>query len=520
MKGLETGFDVVVALVKGGVKAAWELIKEKLTDLKDTVISGITSFVIDSIVHKAIPKIIAMFIPGAGFISAIISIYDTVKVFIDKLAKIIAVVKSFVDSIVAIAAGQIGGAAKRVEGALAGGLSLAISFLAGFLGLGNIAEKILGVIEKIRASVDKALDAVIGWLVEKAKGLFGKLFGKKDDKNEDGPPDEKTAKAVAIVQGRVASLVAKGILREQLRAQVQAWAPELGVRRVGMEDGAGGDSIFVENSPRRITNTLIGGNIGNVYAIVLEIAKELLAKASTSMRTARGPWNRSSAIEVAMGSDPLVIASALRAQAPASGFGVPKNVGVPIEFAGAPGVDVTAARRGGIANYEITKLGKYADISEMLVGRGTDMGGLAKEMAEANRTHVGDPEIFRMIALMHGAEPARQALAAATGKLALGSALQEQSTLRRTSTADYFGMGDEGGIDPVSPKGVRRAEAMAAGKVYPEGTRVSDATDEHVKSVARAVFLAVEHLEFSDMGALRKHIYFLIEAYDKASLIG
>lgn len=171
MKGLETGFDVVVALVKGGVKAAWELIKEKLTDLKDTVISGITSFVIDSIVHKAIPKIIAMFIPGAGFISAIISIYDTVKVFIDKLAKIIAVVKSFVDSIVAIAAGQIGGAAKRVEGALAGGLSLAISFLAGFLGLGNIAEKILGVIEKIRASVDKALDAAVEWVVSKAKSL-------------------------------------------------------------------------------------------------------------------------------------------------------------------------------------------------------------------------------------------------------------------------------------------------------------------------------------------------------------
>jgi len=173
MKGLETGFDIVVALVKGGPAAAWDLIKEKLTNLKDMVIDGITSFVVDTIVQKAIPKLIAMFIPGAGFISAIVSIYDTIKVFIEKLAKIAAAVKAFVDSIVAIANGQIEGAAAKVESTLSGLLSLAISFLAGFLGLGNIASKVLGVIEKVRASVDKALDTAIEWIVTKAKGLFG-----------------------------------------------------------------------------------------------------------------------------------------------------------------------------------------------------------------------------------------------------------------------------------------------------------------------------------------------------------
>jgi len=40
-------------------------------------------------VKKAIPKIIGMFIPGAGFIPAIISIYDTVMVFVQKISKII-----------------------------------------------------------------------------------------------------------------------------------------------------------------------------------------------------------------------------------------------------------------------------------------------------------------------------------------------------------------------------------------------------------------------------------------------
>jgi hypothetical protein len=192
MKGLETAFDIVVALVKGGISAAWELIKEKLTNLKDMVIDGIVGFVTDTVIKKAVPKLISLFVPGAGFISAIVSIYDTIKLFIEKLAKMIAVVKSFVDSIVAIAAGEIFGAASRVEGALAGLISLAISFLAGFLGLGDIASKVIAVVHKVQETVDKALDTAINWIIGKAKALFASLFG-KDAKPDDRTPAQKQA---------------------------------------------------------------------------------------------------------------------------------------------------------------------------------------------------------------------------------------------------------------------------------------------------------------------------------------
>jgi hypothetical protein len=175
MSALETTFDIVVALVRGGPAAVWDLIKEKLTNLKDMVIEGITSFVTDTIVKKAIPKLVAMFIPGAGFISAIISIYDTIMVFVQKLSKIAAAVAAFINSIAAIAAGQIEGAARKVETTLAGLLTLAISFLAGFLGLGNIASKVMGVIEKVRGFIDKALDTAVTWIVGKAKGLVGRI---------------------------------------------------------------------------------------------------------------------------------------------------------------------------------------------------------------------------------------------------------------------------------------------------------------------------------------------------------
>jgi hypothetical protein len=218
MQALETAFDVVVALVKGGPAALWELIKEKLSDLKDQVVSGIIGFVVDSIVKKAVPKLIAMFIPGAGFISAIISIYDTVMVFVQKIAKIIQVVVAFIDSIVTIAAGNITAAAKRVESILAGLLSLAISFLAGFLGLGKVTDKIMEVVKKVRATVDKALDAGIGWIVTKAKSLFASLFAGKDkDKPDDRTDQQKKKDKLAAIADAEKLLPEEGLDENDLR---------------------------------------------------------------------------------------------------------------------------------------------------------------------------------------------------------------------------------------------------------------------------------------------------------------
>lgn len=186
VKAMETGFDIVVTLVRDGPAAAWDKIKDQLSNLKDMVIGGITDFVVDMVVKKAIPKLIAMFIPGAGFISAILTIYDTIMVFVNKIKQIIQVVKGFIDSIVAIAAGQIGAAADRVEGALAGVLSLAINFLAGFAGLGKVADKVMGVIQKIRAPIDKALDWLVNFIVTGAKklGKFIVQAGVPEDPNE------------------------------------------------------------------------------------------------------------------------------------------------------------------------------------------------------------------------------------------------------------------------------------------------------------------------------------------------
>ena len=147
-----------------------------------------------------------MFIPGAGFIPAIISIYDTIMVFVEKLAKIIAGGEGLHRLDRRHRRRQHRRAPpSRVESTLAGLLSLAISFLAGFVGLGKVTDKIMEVIKKVRASVDKALDAAINWIVAKAKALFARLFSKKDKK--DDRTDEQKSKdklaAIAESEGQV-----------------------------------------------------------------------------------------------------------------------------------------------------------------------------------------------------------------------------------------------------------------------------------------------------------------------------
>jgi hypothetical protein len=87
-------------------------------------------------------------------------------------------VASIIDSIAAIAAGQIGGAAKRVEQTLANTLTVVIAFLAKFAGLGGIPDKLVGIVKKIRAPIDKGLDKIVAWL----GAMLSKLVGAAKEK--------------------------------------------------------------------------------------------------------------------------------------------------------------------------------------------------------------------------------------------------------------------------------------------------------------------------------------------------
>jgi hypothetical protein len=196
VRAMETGFDIVVMLVTQGPAAAWDKIRDQLAQLRDSVIGGIVDFVTNMVIQRAVPRLISMFVPGAGFIQAIMSIYDTIMVFVNRLSSIAQVVTGFIDSIVAIANGNIEAAVNRVENSLAHVMSLAINFLAGFVGLGNVAERVMGVIHRVQGLVDRGLDALINWIVTMARrlGRFVAQAGLPNDPNERAALGIQTAK--------------------------------------------------------------------------------------------------------------------------------------------------------------------------------------------------------------------------------------------------------------------------------------------------------------------------------------
>jgi hypothetical protein len=174
---LETGFDIVRTLVTEGPAAAWQKIVETLTNLKQMAIDAIMDFVKSKVVEAAITKLLSLLSPAGALIQAIIATYNTIMFFVERLSQIAQVAAAFIDGIAAIAAGNIAPAANRVEQTMAGLLTLVISFLARIAGLGKVADAVTGLIAKIRAPIDKALDKVVAWIVNLGRRFISAVRG-------------------------------------------------------------------------------------------------------------------------------------------------------------------------------------------------------------------------------------------------------------------------------------------------------------------------------------------------------
>ncbi|RZJ48503.1 MAG: hypothetical protein EOO44_21015 [Flavobacterium sp.] len=132
--------------------------------------------------------------PVGAFVKAAMAIIDVVKFFIQRAAQIMELVKAFTDSIKAIASGNVGAVAKSIENALGRAVPVLIGFLASLLGIGGLADRVIGVIYKIRQRIEKAITKFWTFVKSKAKGLLGKVgVGKKDKKDKKADDQRTTA---------------------------------------------------------------------------------------------------------------------------------------------------------------------------------------------------------------------------------------------------------------------------------------------------------------------------------------
>ena len=222
LTAVEKAVAVVQILATEGVGGLWKWIVEKITDLKEQVMSQIKDFVITKIITAGITWLISLLNPAAAFIKACKMIYDAVMWFVDNAERLGDFVNSVLDSVESIAAGGVGKVAGLIEKTLAKALPMVISGLASLLGLGGISDKIKKILQTIQKPVGKVVDGIIKGVVKYGKKLLGKLKRKKGKDDVDDSPEGKQKRLDAGVTEAAALLKAK-----KSHAQIVAQLPAI-----------------------------------------------------------------------------------------------------------------------------------------------------------------------------------------------------------------------------------------------------------------------------------------------------
>ncbi|PPK87914.1 hypothetical protein CLV84_0873 [Neolewinella xylanilytica] len=191
---IEKAYELLTLLIEEGPGGIFEMIKERLDPaaMMQTVIEAAVSYMVETIVSVATVRILGLFNPAGAVLQAIEAIYKVLKWIFENAARIFSLVQTIVGGIADLIAGNIAGMAAKTEQALVGMLVPAIDFIAGFLGLGNLPEKIAEVVGGFQQMVLGAVDRAIGFLVERARGLLAGLgIGGGEEDGDGGALDDE-----------------------------------------------------------------------------------------------------------------------------------------------------------------------------------------------------------------------------------------------------------------------------------------------------------------------------------------
>ena len=186
---MEELVDIFRLLHDGGVGALWELAMQRFSELPGRILGALRTYIVEQVIKAGIGYIAALLTPASGFIKACQGIYRIVSFIVEKAKQIAEFVESILDSMAAIAAGDVSLVAEKIDAALAGGLRLALGFLAKLANLDAIPDKVQSVISAVRTPVRRTVDGIIDGAVT----LFQRTLGR-------GQPQERIA-AAALPRG-------------------------------------------------------------------------------------------------------------------------------------------------------------------------------------------------------------------------------------------------------------------------------------------------------------------------------
>jgi Bacterial toxin 4 len=185
MGAIEKGVEIFQTIATQGVAGLWNMLLEKLGDIKEMILAQVKDFVVTKIITAGITWLIGLLNPAAAFIKACKLIYDIIMFFVDNGERIMKFVNTVIDSVRDILAGNIGTVVNKIDDVLGQMVPILIGFLASAIGIGGIGEKIKEILQKLQKPVNMAIDFLIkkglqlaAPIIAKIKGIAGKVKGK------------------------------------------------------------------------------------------------------------------------------------------------------------------------------------------------------------------------------------------------------------------------------------------------------------------------------------------------------
>ncbi|MGN8551949.1 UNVERIFIED_CONTAM: hypothetical protein OHV15_05130 [Microbacterium sp. SLM126] len=190
---LEGAWQILSVLITQGPQGLVNMIKEQLApeNVVGMILDAAIEYITETLIVQVAQYIFSLLNPAGAVAQAIRLIYQVCAWIFRNAARIFAFVQAIVGGIANVMAGNIAGLAQTVERALASMLVVAIDFLAGMLGLGDLPDQVAEVITRLQTYVLGIIDRVVGFIVAQARALLRRLGIGGEDEPGDGDNDDE-----------------------------------------------------------------------------------------------------------------------------------------------------------------------------------------------------------------------------------------------------------------------------------------------------------------------------------------
>jgi Domain of unknown function (DUF4157) len=186
-----------------GPSAIWKYIQGQLSNLWNTIIQYVATWLMERIITQGIVKLLSFLDPTfiMSVVNGFIAIFQAIQSTIEYIRDLLEIVDHFVGTIASVARGDIDPGAAMLEEGLIDAVPVAIGFLAAQVGLGNVSDKIAEIVGGVREVVDSALD----WLMDQAEAALQSILktlgfgaGADEEPGTVAIPDAKATKALSM----------------------------------------------------------------------------------------------------------------------------------------------------------------------------------------------------------------------------------------------------------------------------------------------------------------------------------